>query len=118
MIYCVYLINLEGTNTYKIGYTNKNKGPEGRLKELQTGCPYKLKVIHSFESEYGNKIEGIMHRHHSLNKVDEDDNELLGEWFELSSDEVGYFLKNCENTDEMIKMLVETSTLSDPLKYL
>ena len=118
MIYCVYLINLEGTNTYKIGYTNKKKGPEGRLKELQTGCPYKLSVISSFESQYGNKIEGIMHRQYSLKKVDEDDNDLLGEWFELNSEDVSCFVESCKKTDEMIKMLVETSTLDDPLKYL
>ena len=42
----IYLINAEGTDLYKIGFTNQNSN--NRMKVLQTGCPYKLKLIDVF----------------------------------------------------------------------
>ena len=39
----VYVIREIGTGTVKIGKTRGN--PQGRLRELQTGCPYQLELI-------------------------------------------------------------------------
>ena len=109
---------MEGTNTCKIGYTNENKGPKGRMKELQTGCPFKLSILGSFLSEYGQKIEGIMHRQHSDKKIDEELNELQGEWFDLNDIDINNFEKDCKGTEDTILFLLETSTLDNPLRYL
>jgi hypothetical protein len=116
--YYVYLVNMEGTNTCKIGYTNEHKGPEGRLRELQTGCPYKLTVLGSYLSEYGKKIEGILHRQFASKKIDESMNELLGEWFELEDDDINNFEKECKDTESTINFLIEGSTFDDPLKFM
>ena len=118
MNYYVYLIGMEGTNTCKIGYTKEKKGPEGRIKELQTGCPFKLHVLGSYLSEFGNKLEGIMHRHHASKKMDEDMKELQGEWFDLTDDDINSFESECESNEKVIRMILETSTFDDPLKYL
>jgi hypothetical protein len=118
MNYFVYLISMEGTNTCKIGYTNENKGPAGRMRELQTGCPFKLKVLGSYLSEFGNKIEGMLHRQYSSKKMDENLNELQGEWFDLEDDDINNFEKECESTEKTINMIIETSTFKDPLKNL
>jgi len=118
MKYYVYLISMEGTNTCKIGYTNENKGPEGRIKELQTGCPFKLEILGRYLSDYGNKIEGILHRQHSIKKLDQDLKELQGEWFELTDDDINNFEEDCRSTEETIQMLIETSTFDDPLKNI
>ena len=41
----VYLLHAEDTKRYKIGTTSSTV--ERRLKELQTGCPFKLRPVKS-----------------------------------------------------------------------
>ena len=70
----IYLINAEGTDLYKIGFTNQN--PNNRMKVLQTGCPYKLKLIDVFNG--GLAIEKEIHN--TYKKV-----RKQGEWFEFKN---------------------------------
>ena len=65
----LYIIQSDFTGSIKIG---RSKHPDKRLKELQTGCPYRLKIIYVF------KDKGWLENHiHSLLL----DFRLKGEWF-------------------------------------
>tara|TARA_R100001594_G_scaffold86809_1_gene121204 strand:+ start:105 stop:626 length:522 start_codon:yes stop_codon:yes gene_type:complete len=68
----VYLIHAEDTKRYKIG-TTKN-GVESRLKELQTGCPFKLRPVKSIVG--GRNQEEQVHRKFK-------EYQKHGEWFEF-----------------------------------
>lgn len=55
----VYLINQVGTNLYKIGFaTDVNK----RLFSLQSGNPYRLRLVQSWRSHDAEKLEKWFHR--------------------------------------------------------
>ena len=88
------------------------------MKDLQTGNPFKLKVFNSFLSEYSKNIENILHRQYLSKKIDEDLNDLQGEWFELNNDDIKNFEEVCKKIESDIVFIIETSTLKDPLKYL
>lgn len=51
----VYFIEAIGANRLKIGYTVGE--PEKRLKELQTGCPHKLRLVHAIGGEQSDERE-------------------------------------------------------------
>lgn len=114
----VYLIRLGDSNICKIGYTNKSKTPQGRIKELQTGCPFELHIISSFFSAYSREIEKILHRQYAFKKIDENYNTLKGEWFELSNEDIKNFQKECQKIQDSIEYISKTSTFDDPLKYI
>lgn len=71
----VYLINAVDTNLYKVGYTNKDVN--FRMKALQTGCPYKLKLIHS--------VNGSVHHEKKIHEF-WDHLRTNGEWFEFKTE--------------------------------
>ena len=56
---CVYLINIHNTNIYKIGFTRQS--PEKRVKDLQTGNPYKMVLVDSYKSQIAPNIESVIH---------------------------------------------------------
>ena len=56
---CVYLINIQDTNIYKIGFTKQS--PEKRVKDLQTGNPYKMVLVDSYKSQIAPGIETVIH---------------------------------------------------------
>lgn len=97
----IYLI--ESVNNfqtiYKIGYT-KNKTLD-RIKQLQTGTESDLKLICEFETEFGMKLESILHRHFSYKKI-------KNEWFSLDLDEVADFKKICEKIENNLKLISKT----------
>jgi len=77
----IYLINVVGTNYYKIGVTqNINK----RLIQLQTSNPMSLNLIHNFVGGY--KTEFYLHKLFFNYQV-------KNEWFELSQDYVDLLTK-------------------------
>jgi len=92
----LYLINQVNTNYYKIGITNKN--PEIRAKELQIGNAEELRLVVTFITAHGFKLEAAMHAYYKLKRVN-------SEWFELSDEEVSLFLDNCGKLEESIKFL-------------
>jgi transcriptional regulator of heat shock response len=107
----VYLIQLEGTNIYKIGYTKSN--PQKRIESLQTGNPFKLILIDSYTTKRATKVEAALHNRYRINKVDEDEYKLLGEWFQFDNNMVKNFKSTCELIDNNFKIIEEMSTLDN-----
>ena len=97
----VYLINQVNTNKYKIGVTKKSVNE--RLKQLQTGSSESLVTVKEFETNYGFRLETLLHRHYNCKKT-------IGEWFELTEQDVAIFLKTCETYEGNFKLLEEHNT--------
>lgn len=74
----IYIINMVGTNFYKIGYA---KNSEQRLKILQIGNPFELTLVNSFLINNPKKVEKNIHTKLAEHKV-------RGEWFDLSPKEL------------------------------
>lgn len=90
----IYLINELGTNNYKIGVTNAKEINKRKL-ELQTGNSNELHICRSFKSEHPYKLEKLLHlNYHKYHK--------LNEWFELSDEEVLYFLDVCQKYQDSL----------------
>jgi hypothetical protein len=70
----VYIVNAEGTNTYKIGSTERDV--RQRLKELQTGSPVELHVVCEREIEDHKRAERSLHAYFGKSRKH-------GEWFEI-----------------------------------
>ena len=71
-----------GNGLYKIGITIS--APEKRLKDIQSMCPVKIKLIHYFESDDLRRVERLLH--HTLRKF-----KSHGEWFGLNKKQVSTF---------------------------
>jgi len=70
----------DNSGALKIG---KSKNPEGRLRQLQTGCPFEIRLIAVF-LEKGH-LEKRMHqrlRDYRINPLTE--KKTKGEWFDFS----------------------------------
>ena len=105
----IYLMNSGLTDRYKIGVS---KNTHDRIKGLQTGNPEKLTLVSYFESDIYIKIETILHRTFKHKKyVSEDFENLKGEWFILSNEDVSKFKESCEKIEKAIKCLKNNSTL-------
>ena len=55
----VYLVAADGTNLIKIGYTEGDI--KDRIKQLQTGCPYKIYLVDAVTVRDGIKFESELH---------------------------------------------------------
>lgn len=83
---------------YKIGYTTGSV--KNRIKNLQTGCPYKIEVVYTYNSSYSKILETTLHNIYSHKKTH-------GEWFNLDlTDEVN-FTKICEKYEKIQILLDE-----------
>ena len=69
----LYIIQSDKTGAIKIG---RSKNPENRLKQLQTGSPYKLKLLLVVEGR--GDLEKRLHQ-----KLDKWKQRRNGEWFEF-----------------------------------
>ena len=94
----VYLIKMVGNDRelYKIGYTSKNV--QNRINELQTGCPYKILLVETYESKYARKIETTLHNIYSHINTH-------GEWFELNIEDVCNFKMLCDKYHNIQQLL-------------
>ena len=81
----IYLIKTKGNDFYKIGYTSDSINK--RLKSIQTGCPYKLKVI--------NKINGSMEQEKILHTLFKE-YRTQGEWFKLNKEHLNILVNVME----------------------
>jgi len=107
----IYLLQLEGTDLYKIGFTKNN--PNKRVKSLQTGSPHKIVLIDQYQTVMATTIESILHRSMKSKKyIAEDGFMLLGEWFKLELSDVKEFQSRCKRIEENLRILKETSTLN------
>lgn len=101
----VYLIGNKNVGLYKIGATNSLKN---RLKTNQTGCPYILEIIHSFESEFAYKVEKLLHKDFKQYKKDSNDNDIKGEWFSLEQEQLDSFLNKCSIYENNFRLLKDS----------
>lgn len=102
----VYLICDSSNNQFKIGVT---KGSiDRRIKKLQTGNPTELFLANFHETEYPYRLEKMLHAHFATKKV-------MGEWFELSEEDVANFRKTCDRMDEIIICLKDNPFFSKNL---
>jgi hypothetical protein len=86
----LYIIQCEGTDCYKIGIA---KNVTSRLKEMQTGCPYRLILINKWYVDRMLLREQVLHRHLSTQKT-------RGEWFILTPDII-------ENIEEIMEFHIK-----------
>ncbi len=94
----VYLIGEIGNeNRFKIGAT-KCKDINKRLKQLQTGNSEELYIKESFETTRPFKLETMLHNRFKTSN-------LIGEWFELSKDDVNNFKNVCHKLQNIIDCL-------------
>lgn len=82
----IYLIKQEGLNNFKVGITSNLRQ---RITTLQTGCPYKLEVLNTFESSYARNIESFLHKNWK-------DKNTSGEWFCLTEKDQTDFVILCK----------------------
>jgi len=102
----LYILQNGDTNQYKIGITNNLNR---RLQQLQTGCPFELKVVKIW-THYNRKIvekyERILHRYFTRCGCKIRDN---GEWFILRVPDINYLCKpqSIAQQNELIENLLK-----------
>lgn len=105
----VYLIQVEGTDVYKIGFTKNN--PIDRVKSLQTGNSTKLVLIDSYHSKRATKIESVLHIRFASSKIDENEYKLMGEFFRLDFETRARFKEICKKIDDNFEIIDKMSTM-------
>jgi len=98
-MYNVYLISTD--DGCKIGFTKRKV--EDRIKEFKTGNSNDFKIISVFKSEYGTKIEKILHNKYKTKKI-------KGEWFLLEKEDIDNFINECKKSHEILKILNDENT--------
>jgi len=94
-VYLIKIVN-EDKSLYKIGFTKGSV--HKRIRELQTGCPYEIKVVNTYDSEYGTVIESALHNMFIHKKT-------FGEWFSLDLEDEVKFMKLCETYENNQKII-------------
>lgn len=102
----LYILQNGETDQYKIGITNKLNR---RLKELQTGCPYELKVVKiwtHYQREVIEKYERVLHNYYTQCGCRIREN---GEWFTLSKADINFLCKpnGIKEQNQVIRILLE-----------
>lgn len=102
----LYILQNGNTDQYKIGVTNNlNK----RLQQLQTGCPFELKIIKIW-THYNRKViekyERVLHRYFTKCGCRIREN---GEWFILRVPDINYLCKpqSVAQQNELIENLLK-----------
>ena len=98
----IYLLAIRDLNVYKVGISSN---VEKRIKTLQTGCPYKLEILKTFQSPKASKIEKVLHRQYSSKKIDENEYSLKGEWFYLGIKTIINFKEICSQIEFDLKLI-------------
>ena len=94
----VYLLKIDTPDSrlYKIGSTRGSINK--RIRELQTGCPYEIKLVEKHDSLYGQTIERTLHNLYVYCKT-------FGEWFALDLTFESSFLETCIKLEECNNIL-------------
>ena len=82
---------------YKIGITTH--AVSKRIRTLQTGNPYRIVALHTFEIEGAEIVEQNLHRVYASNR-------LMLEWFKLSDAELAAVLQSAKDLKDDIEALV------------
>lgn len=98
----VYLVCAEigDEKLYKIGFTRRKI--EKRVKELKVGNGADFRIVNSFQSKWGTKIESILHRFYKNKKVN-------GEWFLLDKSDINDFYKTCNEIHNNLELVSNNS---------
>ena len=83
----VYIIRHGNQRIYKIGISDK---PEKRVKQLQTGNPYPLKIIFQtsiISSIHCRKVESVIHKY-----LKEKGHWMRGEWFRIEDNDIVFMI--------------------------
>lgn len=91
IIYLLYIDTPDG-RLYKIGHTKRSITE--RIIQLQTGCPYEIKILKSYNSIYGQVVERTLHNLFSHLKTH-------GEWFNMGIYIEVEFIKLCEKYENI-----------------
>lgn len=83
---------------FKIGMTKKDIYK--RIAELQTGNPNEIYITSYHETNYPYRIEQMMHIKYKTSQI-------KNEWFDLTSEQVVNFRKNCNKCEETLEVLKE-----------
>lgn len=81
---------------FKIGMTKKDIYK--RIAELQTGNPNEIYITSYHETNYPYRIEQMMHIKYKTSQI-------KNEWFDLTSEQVINFRKNCNKCEETLEVL-------------
>lgn len=102
-MYFVYLVSAEINEEvlYKIGYTRRT--PEHRIKEFKTGNASEFLVVDKYKSEWGTKIEALLHKKYKEFKIS-------GEWFYLPDSEIKNFYENCDKIHNNLELISKKNT--------
>ena len=98
----LYILYISELNVCKIGIS---ENVEKRIKQLQTGCPFRIDVVKKYESPISARIEKILHRQYRSRKVDENEYNLMGEWFSIPVSEMLSFEEKCREIEGAINYL-------------
>jgi Meiotically up-regulated gene 113 len=92
---CVYFFRHIGLTPVKIGFST-NESPIGRFNSFKTYAPYGSEILGFILTDEAKEIETKLHLKYSNKR-------LLGEWFEITEDEVKVevdFYSNIEDIKE------------------
>lgn len=102
----VYLVT-DGTGLYKIG---RSSDANLRIKGLQTSNGRALDLLYAVDTEFGPKVEAIMHKRHAAKRT-------KGEWFALNQEDLERFVMEVTEIDKNLQYVDQNSTLENPLGY-
>jgi hypothetical protein len=99
----IYLVcsEINGQKLHKIGYTRRPI--EKRIREFKTGNASDIYLVDSFQSEWGTKIEAMLHKIYKLKKIN-------GEWFDLDEEDIKKFNTHCSSIHNNLKLISEQNT--------
>lgn len=102
-MFSVYLVSAEinKKKCYKIGYTKRTV--EERIREFKTGNASEFEIVDFFTSQWGTKIEALLHKTFKNKKVN-------GEWFNLDESDILLFRECCEKFHNNFEMMLEDNT--------
>lgn len=92
----VYLLANSEWTQFKIGITKKDVNE--RIDNLKTGNGSEISLINTFESNHYKRIEKILHKKYNSKR-------LIGEWFELSDDDIIRFKDDCQKLHDAFEFL-------------
>ena len=87
----VYLLNIKGTDLYKIGMTYKT--PDQRIAQFAPKMPYTAELVYTKQSANPMALEASLHQFY-------DDLRENGEWFRLSAADYASLIEYLDNLKE------------------
>ena len=99
----VYILRSGNSNNFKIGVS---KNIEKRIKQFQTGSPYKISTYCYFEAptrQQAFNCEYNLHKFFDSHKTDL----MWGEWYRISKKELEQLTK-CQTTIDVMYWLINT----------